>query len=712
MRFDTRPTEKDPKVLRQTFLKFPTVASLAVPVPQICQVESSQPAPAVPAEVWMQILPGLPTIALKSVRLVCKAWSSVATPELFRVVYLDNFNLSWARLRQLSKSSYASLVEKIIWTPLYLSKRCLNADVWSSKYPNLLKGLTHYERADLHHIFRSVLRQEFKQIGSGSKHLEHDDLSRFSALVNCRHVLFSDNIDIETRCIDPNVRRRMQRDRQLLNQAAAWGRSLVYNPLLKEEDGERVGIDNMDNMWLLLARLPSTSHLCIATSTDATTPRGFPKNCICPNIQTVRFQIHFYHHTDMILDSDTHEDMPHRLQGLVQFCSGLFANLRSLTLSSVYTDPGSEFSEPYRLKYLDWIREIDSDYASDESAVADDEIEAQTWSENSPRNTEGRRLSQIDEKFDTLPDGLDRHHLDALEAKLTFGIWKMPELREVFLSNFSLNVQSLIGWLANQPQLPKNGIALHLRGHNILHGFAPEVFLQLLDSLNVRLLLDENSKTLYYENDLSGHSTTFFDVTFERMRRMRNLQYVTQFQSGSYEGVSLEDLIWMSDKAPRELSEIMILHAAEQDVAFAPFPVIFTDRPDDVGHYLQGLDERHLQSSSLYYCCIITDREGDARNRTAVFRWVDHPTYCRYEREYGTGRNVQRLVMLLTAQAYSTYDYDSDDYEDHDSLHRQYLIDHGLGEFESINDVDRWNRDQALLAVYEKEFLRLDITEW
>lgn len=602
------------------------------------------------------------------------------------------------------------MVREIQWTPIYLYKRYLDAELWTNRYTNLLTGLTHSECADLHRIFTNVIRREIKRANDLTKCPTKDPSIDFAAFFNCRQVRFSNISDIETRCADRYLRSRIQRDKKLLNQVTAWGLCSVNNPFFREgDDSSRIGPDKTEELSLLIDRLPSMFHVCITTSTSDKTAASLVRKYVWSKVETMHLQVHFFYHTDIelgLLHSGDYDKVTRRLQELIYF-SACFPNLRSLTLEPIYTDPGPKFNEPYRLEYLAWLEAPESTAVSEDGT--EDEIGdvSRTWL-TSPRSSfGGRRLSRIDDRFDEMPDGFDRHHLNAMEAELTLGITKIPNLREFSLGNISLNVQSLVGWLANQPQVPEYQITLHLHGNNILYGFNPQSFLQLLEVLNVRLLLDDDGKTLYYESGFEGHSTSFCALSFQIPHAKHKHEHSAMFQSSLYDGFFLDEIVWDNRDGPRELSDLMILRAARNKVSEFT-SVTFIDRPEDVGNHFQRLNQALLSGTNLYYCCLIRTSGNGIQHQVVTFQWLDHPMYCRYERESKKEKEIQQLILIFTTRAYS---HELSECDGHFYGYNERCVIEDEADIRDImNKEDRWESEQELLATYENELLRLDVT--
>lgn len=697
----SRKSSAEPKVLRQTFLKFKTLPRQVIDDSESSHAKVSKPPPFIPPEIWTPILKGLSTIALKSVRLVCKAWSDAAKQALFETVYLDSFDSSWLRLVQLSKSPCAYMVDTIVWSPLYLPADCIHADAWRARYVNILKGLSHTECSELHRIYRHLLRQGTGEIRN-PKWLWKSSLD-LGAFVSCREVIVSDMIEMETSCTDSNLRRRVQNDKDLLNRAAIWGISPTFDVFGHTDPNQDASLLSRHNVFHLLHNLPHVSRFSssLLVENQLTILRE-PTRRI-PGLEHVKLQFRFYHFAEIDVEYDPPARIGLCLYNSMQFLSR-FPYLNSITIESTYTDPGAKFNRPYRRKYLRWLNDENSEDENTNEADEDDEddeddkVSLDRWTLNSA----GSRLSQFCFKFRELPTGLTRKHVDALEAILVLGIKEMPDLTELTLHNISIDVQSLLGWLANQPQTAEEGIVLRFCGSNILYGFDPRAFLQILEALKVRIVFDSD-ETLYYVADFTGHATSFCDLNVKvQGHHSRKVDFEVHFCSSDSEGFDLETLVHESQDGPIHIADIAIHDAAMQEESFQNLTT-FIDRPHDITKIMEDMSIDMLNDSKFYYCCFVSSSEQrDPQPETLIFQWLNHPAFCLHEREKRRDGLGSQLFVLLEARAAQMY-YDDESFYEQISVDPDHIL-----EADDHTHAENF-QEQAHLELYEHELLRLDV---
>lgn len=692
--------KKGSNILRQSLLQFSTLPQKSTQALQHPEARTAKPAISVPSEIWIRILEDLPTITLKSLRLVCQAWSLVATPQLFQTIYLDSFDLSWSRLRQLSKSQYACLVNNIVWTPLYLPEDCLNADIWHRTYTNLLRGLSHSRCVDMHQTYCSIYRREARKNNSRMNYLSSADTFDASAFTNCRRVVFSDKIDIEMRCTDPHLRERIQNDGVILASAASWGLTPIHNPFSRGNSEQDACLQSVQDMFLLIKCLPFATHFTTDMWIYNALSRLSHSPCSFLNIETVEIQLRHYHYTDCDLDFDDHINFRGLLTDVMRITNNS-PNLHSLRVECVYTDPGIIFNEPYRRQYQKWLTDEDS---QDDSGS---EGEKESFETNISTSYAGSRLSHIDSKFRDLPAGFERQHLDAAEAELVLGITRLPELEQLSIRNMRLDVQSLLGWLANQSQLPNGSMVVHFSGCNILFGPHFNTFSQVLEALNVRVVTDDG-QTLYYVTDWVGQSTHFYNGSFEINSEGRRSAYTVNFRPESF-ATDVEAIFWNEGNIPNLLSDAIVRKTSAQTRDIKRFITTFIDRPQDLADSLQKISPDILRDSSYYYCYFTTGSDNEeGEPRLITFRWLDEATYRRHERSFQNHATAPKVFALLVANAYLISDY-YDSYRGHSYSDSEASLTAFISELDAMNDFER-RREEALLETYENELLRLDIT--
>lgn len=219
---------------------------------------SLRSAPSLPNEVWEHILRPLGTIALKKLRLVCREWSCIGAVWLFRTVYLNRYEKSWAGLIALSRSSHATKVRSVEWNSLVLYKDCDDAGIWALRYHDLLKGLTHRNKLRFYDAYYQVYRTHETLFRSTPLDAAAEALQKLS---NCHHVLISDDYDLTSNCDDilstalaslPNVPKR----------PSTWG---LRPSCLPEE--EPVPLDLESNILIGASEIFKMLSLCSSIQT-------------------------------------------------------------------------------------------------------------------------------------------------------------------------------------------------------------------------------------------------------------------------------------------------------------------------------------------------------------------------------------------------------------------------------------------------------------
>jgi hypothetical protein len=206
-----------PRHLVQSLLSFPVKASLrrrddgyhTAMGPLGGDHIKAKPPPILPSELWEMILSLLGNLFIKNFRLVHPQWAAIGAPYLFQTVYLIVHQHSVTGLIQIAGSTHATLVKKIVWSPLALWPECLEADRWRSTFKHILETVKHAELVELHKVYRRLFRDQTPE--EPGNQISNLAIAR-GKLANCREFTICDGLnDVESIYGDPAFRFAVQR---------------------------------------------------------------------------------------------------------------------------------------------------------------------------------------------------------------------------------------------------------------------------------------------------------------------------------------------------------------------------------------------------------------------------------------------------------------------------------------------------------------------
>ncbi|EXJ81818.1 hypothetical protein A1O1_07883 [Capronia coronata CBS 617.96] len=491
---------------------------------------SAKPPTQLPTEVWDQIFDSAGTLGLKTFRLVCRDWCAIGTARLFSTLYVNSWERSWARLMAVAQSQYAPLVKKILWNALALPTDCLDAENWNYRYQNLLRGLSHADTLRFYETFTRIYQDHsgFRgSLNSGCMEGVADALRSFS---NLHHLVLSDDFDLETSCIDPVVRKRVQQDAELICDVSAWllkpqmwvpsGRVPITDewwwfPFKSLEQDIRpfrdclsitgMTVDFWDSHWDLLWRRFTTGR------------RGFNGLSLLleqPSVKSLKFRVKFclqpwFGFVQPRLDKVLQHMFEH---------AHAFRQLQELDVVASFVEGGSQ--------YMDFIRDQELDMnilpEGEEEPVNGDEGDADD--EHAGHSFEIEAISELSRPTTTATDlvrmfsdeyGFGGLLVNTMFAEFRAELVRLPNLRTLHLHNVTLNARSMLTWLVNQQQFRRYPLSIYLHGRCIIYGLLPGLFLEILQHLDVTLVYD--LRNLYcYTNFDQPWNTNFLDITSVR----------------------------------------------------------------------------------------------------------------------------------------------------------------------------------------------------
>ena len=651
--------------MRQTLLPFLSVSQKKPEAVAAPRLGSPRPALEVPVELWEIILEGLSTITLKTIRLVCRSWNQVATDRLFQTIYLDSYESSWRRFEQLVSSKYVHLATKIVWSPVVLYENCLDGEIWHSKYPNLLHGLSHSESLYLHKLFRQAYTETQQPKLPLRRYLDNLQNGELHTLVNCHQLIIVDDSDIETKCADKYFRSRVQSDPSLLKKPTVWGRS----PQWWIECSENCQVfESVEDVFWLVQQTTTVSQVRVSMwdrHVDAMfnyrRPRLYHEGMSC--IRSFNLQLKFC--TVVNIDFDHPAIRPIMNNAFATLCE--LRNLQHLVFESVYTDAGYEFLRFYKQR-----QQEERLYSEDDDDASD------SASQTSHTSTIHSTVSALDETSDVLPDGVTRDFLSANLAILDFPMLKLGQLKSLTLCTVTVSTKALIAWLCNQSQLPESGLTLQLQGPTILYGSCPHTFLRILAQLNVKIIYNARN-TLWFSTDtVIGAVRPQYDDWGNRLegKIKKGLYYIIDMVPGPYSWEVYDDAELHGPQQMLEQDTIRIQSSYRAKFVHRPWTIryIYTSTGND-------------QSVLTYFYCLVRNRD-----QKYSFEWLNESEYRSRCTISVSGESEVELIISARAWTHRReYDEYYDDFHD--------LIQQEFDEAEA----------QAALLLYENELLRRDV---
>ena len=653
-----------------------------------------QSAPSLPSEVWELILRPLGTIALKSLRLVCREWSSIGAAWLFQTVYLNCYEKSWAGLISLSRSSHATKVRSIEWNSLVLYNDCDDAVNWTLRYHNLLIGLTHRAKLRLYDAYSQVYRTHETQFRTTSLDAAAEALQTFS---NCHHVLISDDYDLTSSC-DDILRAAIANLADVLNTPSTWGlRSCCL--LAEERTSVRIETNMLESFIDIFKVLSNCGNIKTMTlimwethlnsladpdfwsrsQLNSVSPMQnrhlISLDCILKTSDRTWNGV--WANRDVVLPPDREITFDH-FKG--------FSCLKDLRVEVVLSHPGGLYTDAKNKTQLDFK-------GWDESSNANSD-----GSETASSNDYKEDTGYDDPLLDCRPDGFTESLFGCLCVPLLFTFSHLPNLRSLTLSNLSVNASSTLCFLCSQLQLPEASFSLRFEGTVVLYDLVPHDFFDCLRQLNVRICYDSRSTYYYYPTAPLEHNSLEGVPILSCSSRdwERGTVHKGRHQNIANRPHPVEDDITVPHQMPPCPSMTRQLAT--------PKPFLFQDRPS------------HFGQSAAYYISIIFNKPATSqvyrirgKDPQRIWEWVSE-TEAFNPRTGSPWKDTYILHALLI---------DRDYYDDYD----------GYGEYYEYGDYDGPVHDamtfssrlqraareshykQDLLQQYERELLGTDVLE-
>ncbi|OQV01788.1 hypothetical protein CLAIMM_07082 [Cladophialophora immunda] len=602
-------------------------------------------------------------------RLVCRDWAEIGADFLFSTAYLNSYEKSWAGLLNICDSSHARRVRRIVWNPLVLYEECLDGPTWSLRYPNLIKGLKQSEIFRLHQEYAKVYQARRGQLRSSEIRSVSEALQKLSS---CHECVISDDYDLETICLDPYLRMRIQGDPDLLRRAANWG----LRPRWWLENGEirdilRTGVE----LFKLVQNCAAIERLSVnywdenwtnmvAEDTRLGGLEGYKIDRTSnPNIQSITLHLKYCRGNWLPFDRwDVRTNFQFTFGGLFSF-----PELRELSFEPAYTDPGLGFME--FVNALKRAEETDSESPEDNDEAID-----------SPRESQRgyKTLSDLEEAY-SRPDGFTLDMMCSLIAQLDLGLVKLSKLTKLSLTNVTLDVRCLLLWLCEQEQLPLSGLSIHLQGTTFLFDLDQETIFYALAQLNVNLAYIPENTFHYLPSPDARFAEPYYGAN--------TLECVTPFSS-------VRNLCW----SMYDIHELVRRGLPAQMPAFplsggkvTPGPVEIKRRPSKFWSIQRSYQHREPDVQLFHYC--MPGPEG------GICDWLD-------ERIYRT--ELPRALSLLMFNPFWDRDpnpsagYFGEEVEHEILVHTTEL---------DQETTEPKEQEQQLVLQYEAELLGLDILE-
>jgi hypothetical protein len=656
--------------LRQSLLPF-TSESQPDGLPKSPDPSSipSKPPLQLPTELWDRILDPLETFAIKKFRLVCLQWSVLGAERLYSTVYLNPYESSWSGLISVSTSRYASSVKKIVWNPLELPEECLDGEIWKSRYRNLLQGLKHRQILQFHQAYAKAYRDCISFWGSSK--LE-SIVGAMNNLRNCHEIVLSDEYDLESSCEDSYLRVGIRSDPDLLKKPTTWGlRPQMWkqtregrDSLLAAEDIFRtlrgchlitsLKIDFWAAHWNEIHEVLKYDDIGNPSSR-----RSIRTMVKYRHISELEFKVRFCEFPSLWVEGSSIQST----LGYVFACTDSFPDLRELSFTPSFSEPGHGYIE----------------YQLESESIGDDGIALDTPAR--PTITASELLTGHASAL-----ALAGSVLSCVYADLILTASPLANLRTLRFSNTTLDTRLLLYWLASHKQLPGSSISIHLRDTAVLYGLDPELFLNALAQLNVRICYDRHT-TFHYplDSEFSQHiQIPSLDCYLMNRRK------ITTARHWSKEALCSPDIGRILEPFPKYRG------MARQRSAE------FLHRPDEFEQIIMDYAKNeYLTAQTVFYSyCISLDEHG-------TWEWARVTTDLHDLTDSG---EQKRTAILVTLRLCSKHPHEYALYDDTESE----ILDAAIrGIEELVQDVQAKQEieGQELLRQYETELLGLDLIE-
>ncbi len=486
--------------LRQTLLSFaPRAAAQSTTDSQRESQQLSQPGPArnlssqrrapdLPEEVWCLILGPLGLLALKTLRLVCRDWAIRGAPWLYSTLYLNCYKKCWDGLVAISKSNYACHVTRIVWNPLVLMEECLDAAIWKSRYPNLLRGLTHGQTLHFYETFVKVYKSRISLLRSSSL----DPMSEaLASLHNCREIILADDYDVETSCSDPFLRTRIQGSAELLGGPLVWSLS----PRMWKETSENTDALTLGpEVFRILQNCPSVTNMTMDFWAAHSLRWTEILSPYCVDRQKPNSKYSGVSCLTLVLKFCPSDWLDSGSPSTQRALSDLFGStmslpeLTELTVKPLFVDPGKEYMQ-FCLDQQRNDRSDDGEYFSSNWSDAPELLNAFTRPDCSASLLTALQADQ---------EGWTEAVYKTVSAEFRPEFVQIPKLRLLRLYDLTVDSRLFLCWLSSQKHLPTSQLTLELHGIVIIFGLDNTFVRKALASLNVHLRYGTADSVCYF----------------------------------------------------------------------------------------------------------------------------------------------------------------------------------------------------------------------
>ncbi|KAJ4527839.1 hypothetical protein HRR83_000592 [Exophiala dermatitidis] len=490
-----------PLQTRQTLLPFRPVANTYFDTsePQQCDSGSAsgishpeKPPTHLPTEIWDQILGSLGTLALKTFRLVCRQWSVIGTPYLFSTVYVNNWYDSWSHLIDIATSPKADLVQRLVWNAVVLPQDCLDADKWSHRYQNLLRGLPHSEMLRFYGAFKFLAEQRYGLTGSIKT---PEMVEAMWSLRHCRELVLSDDFDLETACLDAHVRSKVQQDSNIIYKPSTWS----LKPRMWVEGGDTFPFHCLGDEMSMFTECASITSMTVdlwashwqffIAKTMIQGQGAYRREFSHPTVQSLTLSVKFCR-VPWFNEEIEGPSVMNVLEGAFTAAASL-PNLHELHVEPAFVEAGPGHMQFIRDLWLGPSNSDDSASDVDDSQIPEDPDLDESYDAQAERMLiQPTTLAADLVGLYGHVHGCSGAVINSVYAELCPRLTEMPSLRLLHLHNCSLNARLFLGWLCARSWTSPSKLSIHLRGPCVVYGLPGRVFLQALEPLRVKLFYD------------------------------------------------------------------------------------------------------------------------------------------------------------------------------------------------------------------------------
>ena len=697
------------RTYRQTFLKFTNTKDPAAPAQNTSTLAAkrqsrhgAKPPPDLPAEIWEQIFCQMKTFALKKFRLVCRGWALLAERRLYETIYLNIYESSWAGLLAACNSHHATSVRRLVWNPIQIPQRSVDAATWHAQYSNILRGLKQHQILSLYDVFLQARRGHVIRTTALKRVAEV-----LCNLRNCHEVVVEDENDFQYSCQDAYTVKGVQQYLVILQRPSNWGirpsswrDDWYYEPHNNLPLSQQHGGVQLEGVMDLFTLIPVSDSI-VSLRVDLWYHRwdflhddkGF-KAIGQQHIKNVHLRIKHFGEASRWSEF---VNIPSLSQGILNSFDWLryFPQVREVYYSPIFCEPGEEFFS-YILRRAE---PFDTD--DNEGNHSDEERHEGSTSRRDEIRNEVMQKRESLHMPDDLPAGMTSSMAHCLSADLQLGFTTLPNLRTITFSNCLLGMRALLCWLCCQPQVPTCSLQLRFRGTTILSQFRDTDFFESLRQLNVSIEYD-HEQTFYYRRGVTGLSNANHRGLPTMSLEISQDHYWVEMDSFSMEG-----------HKPRVGEEPQQMIPCPDTKTYKGYKSDIVCRPNKLTTYQSDVLSFHAD-----YCIVRNISEEDTTDRWCYILHESESDSERHLSRLRDSKNVTRVIPLCQLQIRSGRYYDSYGYDEYyDFLPNDLETAENSIYYESDNarrrkEYCRWKEgieQQALLKTYEFHLLGLDV---